>query len=394
MRVLLIHNTYRMRGGEDTVVDSETQLLRDNGHEVVVYHRSNAMMSRIDQLWMPRLLWSRQTYRELSRLIETTRPDIAHVHNPFFLMSPAAYQACYDHKIPIVQTLHNFRFLCVQGLCSRSQQVCELCLHQGFWPGVRFRCFQHSFLKSAVAAGISAHYRRRGILKNLVRRLIAPSRFCKDMYTRYARIDGAKVDIKPHFIADPGPAVGCGDYVLYVGAIRNYKGIQVLLEAARRMPEVPIRIVGKVLPEFCRPSDLPNVEFLGECSMERTLEIMKGSACLVVPSLCYETFARVVIEAYACGRPVVASRLGALIERVQDGQTGFLAEPGSAQDFAYKIQRLMQDQDRRRIMGEAARRAYEKYYTPRENYRQLMDIYEKALDTEGEASYNEAGHRF
>jgi len=380
MKILIIHNKYLYHGGEDAVVESERDVLKQHGHEVMTYHRSNKEFSALNKMTICRLRWSRRTYRELIRLIDNVRPDVAHFHNPFFLMTPSAYQACHDRRVPIVQTLHNYRFLCVNGVLFRNGERCEACVSRGLHAAIMNRCTHDSFLKSAVAAWLCRAYRQYRVLDLFINAFIAPSQFCKEMYCRCAGIDSAKVEIKPHFVADPGPAGGCGEYVLYVGAIRDYKGIQVLLEAARRMPEVPIRIAGKVLPEFCLPSDLPNVEFLGECSTARTIAIMKDCACLVVPSLCYETFARVVIEAYACGRPVIASRLGALTERVDEGLTGFLAEPGSAQDFADKIQRLMQDPDRRRIMGEAARRAYEQYYTPQQNYRQLTNIYEKALD--------------
>ena len=253
MKILIIHNQYLFAGGEDRVVASEADLLKRHGHEVIFYPRSNKeiYVSRFRDKFkfvFNEMPWSRKTFRNLVDLIQAEQPDIAHVHNPFFMMTPSVYKACHDNGVPVVQTLHNYRFLCANGVLFRDGQVCERCLYGGSRQAVLTRCIHHSFWGSFMSALILRTYRERRILQESITAFIAPSYFCKDLYCRYAQLDENKVFVKSHFIEDPGVSNQEKEYALYVGTIREYKGILVLLKAWEGLPDIPLKIAGEIPP--------------------------------------------------------------------------------------------------------------------------------------------------
>lgn len=383
MKILIIHNRYLFAGGEDRVIESEIDLLKAGGHEVIPYFRSNEEVNLLS--WQKKLKFvfegvtrSKKTYRDLSDLIKKHHPDAAHFHNPFFMMTPSAYDACYDANVPIVQSLHNYRFLCMNGVLFHNGELCEECLSQGAFRGVVKRCMQNSLLKSFFAGLVLKAYRGNHVLDRKVQAFIAPSEFCKKMYCQHAGIDKKKIYMKPHFVEDPGISQEKGEYVLYIGALREYKGLHVLLKAWEDIKGVPLKTIGKIFSDDqCLQQD--GVEFLGEKNMDETIEAIKKAICIVVPSVCYETFARVIIEAYACGKPVIASDIGAIRERVIAGETGILVKPGDEKNLAMKVRRFIEDPQLVGRMGKRARQVYENFYRPDENYEQLIDIYQKVL---------------
>jgi len=387
-KVLIIHNYYRYSGGEDQVVRSEIDLLKQYGYDVNTYFRSNKEFNLRPELidfYSPlmKVAWARKTYADLNALIHREQPAIAHIHNPFFMMTPSAYQACYDNGVPVIQTLHNYRFLCTNGVLFCNGRVCERCLHGGPWPAITSRCLHGSYVGSIASVLILKAYREKQILQRMVSAFIAPSQFCKDIYVRHAGLEADKVYIKPHFIDDPGPSQQEKEYALYVGTIREYKGILVLLEAWKKMGNIPLKIAGEIPPESKwlkahMPSN-QNIEFLGSLSMQETLDTMKKAKCVIVPSICYETFARAIIEAYACGVAVIASDIGALRERVIDGQTGFLFRPGDAEDLRHKVTEFFRNEEMVKKLGQNARELYEKEYTASINYQLLLAVYNKIL---------------
>ncbi|MEW5895589.1 MAG: glycosyltransferase family 4 protein [Candidatus Omnitrophota bacterium] len=381
MKILVVHNQYLFPGGEDQIVTSETDLLKRMGHEVIVYTRANeeARKKPVRAL-IEGLLGSRKTYQDLAALIKEHRPDVAHIHNPFFMMTASAYEACFDCSVPVVQSLHNYRFLCANGLLFYKGKVCDKCLSGNYRQAVFSRCVHGSLLKTAVFKGVLRVYRKRKILQK-ISRFIAPSKFCKELYCSYAGLDQAKVIVKPHFVEDHGYSQEPGEYALYVGAIREYKGVEILLRAWQSVKSIPLKLVGAIPSGNIFSEELmkqENVEFLGELSFKETLAVMRKASFVIVPSLCYETFNRVIIEAYALGKTVIASNIGAIRERVADGETGLLFETGDSDDLARKIGELKANPDRLKVFSDKARRVYERFYTPQRNYEQLMTVYHQA----------------
>ena len=387
MRVLIAHNSYQRPGGEDVVASQETDLLRRMGDQVIEYRRSNDDLRDLSSLAMLKTtLWSSDTYRELDKLIWQQKPEIAHFHNTFPLISPAAYYACRKNDLPVVQTLHNFRLFCPRADLYRNEAICELCLGKTPWPGIRHRCYRNSRLQTTAVAAMLAFHRWLRTWQEQVDLFVAPSNFVREKVLQ-GGISPEKVVVKPHFVDhDPGERGGkglCADYALFAGRLSREKGLFTMLHGWSRLKGMKLKVVGAgaddpEVRDFLRGRDMADIQILGQCSRDKVMELMKGAFLIMFPSVLYETFGLSLIEAFACGVPVIASRLGAMSEIVSDGYNGLLFEPGNAIDLADKLQWAFHHRDEMGQMGMNARKAYKEFYTADANYSLLASIYKRA----------------
>lgn len=387
MKILVIHNRYQHPGGEDKVFASETALLRQNGHEVVEYTEDNKRIDGMNPLAVAAgAVWSRTSQYKLLNVLRDFQPDVAHFHNTFLLISPAAYYACGKLGVPVVQTLHNYRLFCLDATFFRGERVCEDCLAKILpWPGVLHGCYHGSRAHSAVVGSMIAVHRALGTWQKKVDIYIALSEFSRKKFTE-GGIPTERIVVKPNFIySDPGMRRGCGDYVIFVGRLAPGKGIKTLLEAWRHVKGIRLKIVGngpftETVRKFVETHRLENIEILGQRSPEEIPGLIKGARFLVFSSEWHETFGLVMIEAFACGVPVVASRLGVATEIVEDGQTGIHFEPGNPQDLGAKVEWAWTHTKEMQEMGRKARARYEAKYTAGQNYKMLMEIYQMARE--------------
>jgi glycosyltransferase involved in cell wall biosynthesis len=387
VRFLVAHNAYREPGGEDAVFRSETRLLRQTGHEVLEYVESNCRIEPGNYLRVgAETVWSDSSLKKLRTAIGRFRPDLVHFHNTFPLISPAAYSACDEVGLPVVQTLHNYRLVCPSGLFYRNGHPCEDCLPKRVkWPGVLHACYRDNRMATTAVASMLAIHRALGTWHEKVTRFIALSEFSRHKFVR-GGLPAEKTVVKPNFVSpDPGARTGMGDYVLFVGRLSEEKGVRSLLRAwSMCSRDIPLRIVGdgplrRSLESEKESLGLSNIRFEGRLEQATVVTAMKQARLLVFPSTCYENFPLVIAEAYACGVPVVASRLGAMADIVQDGVTGLLFEPASAEDLADKVACVWARHRRVEEMGRAARAEFEAKYTAQRSYQDLMKIYAEAL---------------
>lgn len=379
-RVLMVHNAYLQRGGEDVAVEREIALLRSRQHEVIEYRLDNRAIGDIGVINAGlRALWSRHAAREVGQLIAQHRPHVMHVHNSFPLVSPAVFWTAKAAGVATVQTLHNFRLLCPQAMLVREGRVCEDCVGRFPLPGIVRGCYRSSRAQSATVAATVGLHRLLGTYPRKVDRFIALNDFCRRKFVE-GGLPARKLAVKPNFAdlpapTDDGPRRGA----LYVGRLYTEKGIDVLAQAARGDGAIRLEVIGEG-PEGARLTDLPNVVLRGWQSSEVVRDAMRRATCLVLTSRWYENFPMVVVEAFASGLPVVASRLGALAEVIEDGVTGLLFEPGNPEELASKLRWLEANPERARAMGARARQTYEHRYTASRNYEQLMQIYAAARE--------------
>jgi glycosyltransferase involved in cell wall biosynthesis len=379
LRVLVVHNGYQQRGGEDEVVEAEASLLRRNGHAVELYRRHNDELREMRALAAAKdTVWSSRTRADLARIIPEFRPDVVHAHNTFALISPSVYAAVAQARVPVVQTLHNFRLLCLQAMFLRNGQVCEDCLGRFPWRGLLHRCYRGSVPHSAVLAAMIGLHRAIGTYRKKVTRYIALTDFSRTKFIA-GGLPGERIAVKSNFaevpVLDDRPRAGA----LFVGRLSPEKGTRVLARAAAR-GQSRIDVIGAG-PERPSLEAASGLRLLGWQNRETIYARMREVSYLIVPSICYENFPLTVVEAYANGLPVIASRLGAMAELVQDGETGLLFEAGNAEDLAERMAWAEAHPGDLARMGRAARREYELKYTPATNYEALMGIYRAAMST-------------
>ena len=389
MKILLAHNKYQIPGGEEVVLEQEKHLLEDAGHEVITYCRSNHEIEKFNCLerltLIGRTVWAVDTEREFSQLLTQEKPDIVHVHNTFFMLSPSIYGACKAHGVPVVQTLHNFRLLCPSVTFFRDGKVCEECVEHGLWRSVYYGCYRDSRAATASVALMLGVHRFLGTWEKSVTCYIALTEFGRQKFIA-GGLPAEKIAVKPNFVhPDPGERTRRGEYGLFVGRLSREKGISTLLQAWGRLPRhYALHIIGDGperdgLEAQARQLSLSAVQFQGRLSRDETVTAMKRARFLVVPSGWYETFGMCIAEAFACGTPVICSRLGAMQELVSDGRTGLHFSCGDPNDLAEKVAWAWSHPNEMDAMGREARAEYEAKYTPERNYPMLMGVYRHAL---------------
>jgi len=387
VKILVLHNRYQHAGGEDEVFAAESRLLRAAGHDVCEYVRTNddIVVNGVG----PRVrlaldtVWAGREQRSLRQVIARVRPDVAHFHNTFPLISPAAYYTCREAGVPVVQTLHNYRLLCPSANHYRAGTVCEACTTHGLHQAVRHACYRGSRAATGTVAAMLTFHRAIGTWNRLVDVYIALSAFARDKFIA-GGLPPAKVVVKPNFVECDSPSRHeAGEGALFVGRFWPEKGVRTLLEAWRRLPQpVPLDLLGdgpeRAELEALAPREA--VSFHGRVPRTTTLAAMRRAQFLVFPSEWYEGLPMTIVEAFACGLPVIASRLGTMSEVVTDGRTGLLFTPGDAVDLAAKVEWARSHPREMSEMGRAARVAFESTYTASRNLEALIGIYERAIN--------------
>jgi glycosyltransferase involved in cell wall biosynthesis len=388
LKILIAHNFYQHAGGEDRVVCAEEQLLRSSGHEVVTFYRRNSEISSYTVLQIAalpaRTIWGLDSYEDLRTLLQRERPDVAHFHNLLPLISPAAYYACQREGVPVVQTLHNFRMICPSATLFRDGRPCDECArHSSFAPAVAYGCYRGSRAATLAVASMVKVHQAMGTWSKQVDRYIALSEFLRNKLVGFG-LPPDKITVKPNFLqTDPGEGIGRREYALFVGRLVPEKGVRTLLAAWFKLSR-PFRLRiagdGPLRNEVQRAVERSNgnIEWLGQVSNENAMKLAQQAQFLVFPSEWYEGFPITLVESFACGTPVVAARIGSAAEITVDGDTAIHFRPGDAEDLAAKIGWACTHRDKLLEMGEAARRVFLAKYTGRQNYRALMEIYERA----------------
>lgn len=384
MKILLCNNYHKIPCGEAQVFFDESQLLKAHGHDVLQYTKHNDATDDMNQWTMARkAVWNREVYLELRDLICRERPAVIHFTNTFPLISPAAYHAAKAEGIPVIQSLHNYRLICPNAVLLRNDRICEECSGRYLpWPAIRYRCYRESLAASAVVVAMQGFHNAIKTWTKAVTLFIALTDFSKKKFIA-GGLPAEKLMVKANFVnPDPGPGSGSGHYAVFVGRLSSEKGIATLLDAWNRLSKlVPLKIIGDgPLAESVQTASKrdDNIEWLKRKPIEEVLSIVGEAKFLVIPSIWYEGLPRTIVEAYAVGTPVVASKIGVMNDIVQDGQTGVHFVPGDTYDLISKVEQLLVDPLGLSQMRKASRREYEKKYTAKNNYDELMRIYERA----------------
>lgn len=372
MRVLMLHNRYQIAGGEDVSTDTQVELLRSAGHDVVLIEESNDRVETLGPIrTATRTVWSRESYHRIDDILERERFDVMHVQNFFPLLSPSVYYAAKQHALPVVQSLRNFRLLCPQGSLHREGRTCTDCVGRRVaWPGLQHACYRDSRAGTSVVAAMSSVHRATGTWRNRVALYVTPSQFAADMYIGAGWSPGL-FEVIPNYVhPDPGQGSGKGGYALAVGRLESAKGTDVLLDAWRRLGiNYPLKFAGdgpmRSLVETAA-AEYPGIEYLGVVPRGQASTLMGEATFVIVPSTSTETFGRVAAEAMAKGTPAVVSDLGGLREIVDDGHTGWRVRAGDVSALGSKAQWMIEHPAEVAGMRQASRRSFlERFSAPR-----------------------------
>ena len=392
-RMLLVHNYYQVPGGEDTVVANEKKLLEDNGHSVILYSRNNMEMkefTKFQKLFIPfTTVFSFRTYREIRKILREKKIDIVHVHNTLSLISPSVYYAAFRCKIPVIQTIHNFRLLCPGALLNRDGHICEDCLNDGLICALKHKCYRGSLIQTLGCVLTLKVNRFFGTYRKL--NFICLTEFNKLKLTELNRgrkvvIDLKKISIKSNFVnlnREIIPFKDRKNQFIYVGRLDSLKGINMLLEAWKLVKDLgscnkslKLIICGSGqndiwCKKYIADNKLDGVSMKGYIQNDKVLDMIAESKALILPTQLYEGFPMNIVEAMACGTPVIGSDLGNTGSLIQEGITGIKFDYNSAEALKSAMCRISD-------MCQSSKDYYDGHYTTESNYTKLLEIYRKA----------------
>jgi glycosyltransferase involved in cell wall biosynthesis len=403
MKVVLANKFWFPRGGAERHVFELAKMLEAHGDTVVPFAMchprdlhspferdfvSEIRSERVTYDWqglrtVGRMMWSFEAARKAKTLVGETQPDIFHAHNIYHQLSPSILGAAQSAGVPVVMTLHDQHLVSPNYNLSLDGRAVELDPRHPYFDTLRRRLVDHSLLKSAVSA-FEGWLHRTLRAYEPVRTFIAPSQDLRDRCVRFG-VDPKKLVVLPHFIDLRGktPVVSVWPRVLFVGRLSAEKGVLTLIHAMELLPEAECVIVGDgpdaaLLHDLVRKLGLVNVRFTGALQGAELEREYADARVVAVPSVCPEVFGLAALEAYAWGKPVVASHIGGLPEVVHDGETGYLFEPGNAQALADKLAVLVKYEPEARRLGKNGRHLAEIDHNPEVYYHRLKEIYEKA----------------
>ena len=380
-KVLIVHNYYQIPGGEDTVVANEKQLLEEHGHKVILYTRHNSELNEITKMQKILLPFSTvfnlRTYREVKKIIKKEQIDVVHVHNTLNLISPSVYYAAFSEKLPVVQTVHNFRFLCPGATFFRDGHLCEDCLSKGLTCAIKHSCYRGSRVQTIACVVSTWIHRILGTYGRL--NYICLTDFNKEKLLNLKQIQKNRVFIKPNFVEAAEKIVTYKErknQFIYVGRLEEIKGIDVLLRAwsllGKDAPKLLLCGKGpleKWAQTYINEQSLETVQMLGYVPNEQVRELISQSKALILPTQVYEGFPMTIVESYACGTPVIGSDLGNTGSLIEHGKNGLKFKHTSPESLAEAIEKMINTPFE--LNDEMVHR-----YSREDNYKQLRNIYE------------------
>jgi glycosyltransferase involved in cell wall biosynthesis len=385
MRILMLHDRYVIRGGEDESTDAEVELLRQHNDEVDLLEADNHIITTQNPVLTSfNAIWSTEAHRLVTKQLKQKKYDVVHIQNFFPLFSPSVLHAAHSSDIPTVQALRNYRLLCLNGLFYRQHHNCEDCIGRIPLPGIIHRCYRNNLGASFAVGQMLTVHRLLRTWHNQVDLFYTLSNFAYQKLIE-GGVPKNKLVVKPNFVSpDPRPGPNQRKYMVLVGRLVEEKGVLTVLEAWQKLQSrVPLKIVGdgplvKYVLDAIRES--PEIQYLGKKNLSDVYEILGNALAVIFPTQLYETFGRVIIEAYAKQTPVIASRIGTASSLVLDGKTGMLFSPTDARELSQKVDWAWNHPEEMIQMGQNARKEFENKYTAEQNYQMLIDIYRQAIE--------------
>jgi glycosyltransferase involved in cell wall biosynthesis len=402
MKILLIHKHHYNLGGAEKYYLDLSRLLTQKGHQVAHFAMKDGRNLRSPWSkyfvsgisfegagWsllkaLGRMTFSFEAVRKMGKLIEDFKPDIAHIQNIYYHISPSILLELKKKKIPIVYTVHDYHLISPNVNLFHNGKVCEIG-KKGLYRIVLHKCVRDSFLISGITSSIFYLHKLFNLYKGSVDFFISPSAFMKKKLIEYGFSPKTIVQL-PNFIdaTKYQERFVKGSYIFYFGRLFEHKGTGLLIKVAKLLPNIKFKIAGdgpeeQKLKKLVGESKINNVEFMGKLSQEKIKKAISYSSFCVVPSLWYENMPYSILEAFASGKPVVTSQIGGIPEIVEDGKSGLLFKPGDVEQFGARIESLWGNPGLLKKMGSYARKTAEKKFGSESHYKSLMEIYQSAI---------------
>ena len=378
-RILIVHNYYQIPGGEDTVVENEQRMLEKHGHKTFLYSRNNSelnTLSKLQKICLPfSTVFNIKTYRQIKKIIKEKKIDIVHVHNTLNLISPSVYYAALRCKVPVVQTVHNFRLLCPSAVFYRDGHICEDC--------VKHKCYRNSRIQTLACAVNTKIHRMTGIYGKI--NYICLTEFNKKKLLQLKQVKQNKVFVKPNFVNPANNSLDSGqrkDRFIYAGRLDKLKGIKILFQAwklfGKNAPELIVCGNGD-MKEWCKEyiieNNLTSIKLMGFVPNVEVKRLIANSKALILPTQWYEGFPVSIIEAFSAGTPVICSDFGNTGNLVTEGITGCKFQHDSPDKLVQAVKKLKSDKNIYRTTSDE----YKRRYTENQNYEMLIEIYKVLL---------------
>ncbi|HET9717853.1 MAG TPA: glycosyltransferase family 4 protein [Pseudolabrys sp.] len=381
MRVLLVHNFYQIPGGEDSVVQDELSVLKNNGVDVKLFSVTNddirGMSGKIATA--VQAVYSPRARHQLAKQLAEFVPDVVHVHNFFPLLSPSIFDACRDAGVPSVLTLHNFRILSPAALLHPDEITRKHRLRDSCWWSVPKGIYRNSVVGTLAVAAMIEFHKRAGTWSRKVDRFIALTDAAKQMFAQ-AGLPAERIVVKPNCVARPPASHDTPRHGgLFVGRLDEQKGIELILRAWKEI-DYPLRIIGDgPLSELVQRSVNNRIVYLGRLPRHAVQQEMQAAKFLIFPSVGFEMFPMTIVEAFANRLPVICSELPILRELVEPGINGLVFAPGDSNAIVARVRWALSNPSALDELGRHAHSIYEDRYTPEANFNGLIRIYRSLL---------------
>lgn len=402
MKVILANNYHYLRGGSERVVFNDSAALNGRGLTAIPfsaqhpqnihtpfsqyfpkrddYESATGVKSRICAA--AALIDSRASARAFERLIDSTAPDLVHCHNIYGRLTTSILSVARRRMIPVVMSVHDYKIACPAYRMLRQGNPCSRCCDGNYARAIVHRCHRNSLAASAVYAAEAyfTHWTRRYAD---VAAFLCPSRFVQSIL-HSAGIPSDRTIYLPNALSPDKytPQYQPGEYALYVGRLSGEKGLHTLLQALPAGVQLKIAGTGPIefeLREIVRLQALSTVHFEGHCNDQQLRKLYHGASIVILPSENYENAPMSILEAFACGKPVVATRIGGIPELVHDGITGWTFAPGNVAELHQLIAKVLSQPDAVMSAGRNARKTIESTFTQTRRTDSLLRIYKTAL---------------
>jgi len=404
MRILLVNTRHFYGGGDSTYTFNLAKVLRNKGHDVAFFAMqddrnlpdpdSDLFVNHIDFKELnqkksiyaglqvaSRVIYSKEARKKISKLLDRFQPDIVHLQNIHGHITPSVILEGRRRNLPVVWTLHDYKMVCpnTHFLIDGTNKICEACGNAQYYQAVLKRCKKGSVLASTMAC-VEAYAHRIMGLRNLPDYFLTPSAFLRNKLIERG-FSPSKVKHVPLFLpAEMFDDVGQHDkgYLLFIAKLDPLKGIYPLLEACRQAPEVRLKIAGRADDIIAAklPSLLPpNAEYVGMKQGDDLRQLLLGARVVVLPSLWYENQPFSITEAFAAGKPVIASDLGGMTELVKDGELGLLVPPGDVKALVEAMRWVVDHAKEAKDMGQSAREYALREHSAERHYERIMEVY-------------------